>query len=79
MSSWLRHEAERAQQRRDNWRREECLDFEQFGLLVLAEVERQVTLEQKHVDGLSDPAWNAYESALDIIRSLREESRNRHE
>ena len=65
MTSWLRREAGKFHA----WNRPE---LEAFSLLVLAEVERQVTIEQTHVDGLSDPAWNAYESALTIIRSLRE-------
>ena len=72
MSSWLRQAAE------EKWREKTIFDqgvvneLEQFGLRVLAEVERQVTIEQKCVDGTSDPAWNAYEGALTIVRSLRE-------
>ena len=64
--SWLRREAERDADL------VEANIKEQFGLRVLDEIERQVAIEQKSVDGLSDPAWNAYESALTIIHSLRE-------
>ena len=66
---------EELKQRREDAGRTEDHDaqlLEQFGLRVLAEVERQMTNEQWHVARSSDPAWNAYESALTIIRSLRE-------
>ena len=72
MTSWLRREADSHLAKEDGPLGSANALLEDFGRHVLAEVERQVTIEQTHVDGLSDPAWNAYESALTIIRSLRE-------